>query len=147
MDPLSTLWETFFDWDAMRAALPEMLTVGLPNTLILAVSAALLGSVLGLLLAVAGISAAGGCAGRRGSTRTCSGATGRGDDPADRRQLAPLGMQVWGPDPYPLGILALSLIAAAYIGEIFRSGIQSVEAAQLRARGRSASRGPRRCGW
>lgn len=56
MDPLSTLWETFFDWDAMREALPEMLTVGLPNTLILAVSAALLGSVLGLLLAVAGIS-------------------------------------------------------------------------------------------
>ena len=26
--------------------------------------------------------------------------------------LAPLGMQVWGPNPYPLGILALSLIAA-----------------------------------
>ena len=42
MDPLSTLWETFFDWDSMRQALPEMLTVGLPNTLILAVTAALL---------------------------------------------------------------------------------------------------------
>lgn len=56
MDPLRTLWETFFDWESMREALPEMLTVGLPNTLILAVSAALLGSVLGMLLAIAGIS-------------------------------------------------------------------------------------------
>ena len=47
---------TFFDVDAMREALPEMLTVGLPNTLILAVSSAVLGTVLGLLLAVAGLS-------------------------------------------------------------------------------------------
>ena len=59
----------------MREALPEMLTVGLPNTLILAVSAALLGSVLGMLLAVAGhLPHAAGCAGRRGSTPTCSAA-------------------------------------------------------------------------
>ena len=36
-------------------------------------------------------------------------------------------------NPYPLGILALSLMAAAYIGEIFRSGIQSVEKGQLEA--------------
>ena len=50
MDPLSTLWETFFDWESMRAALPEMLTVGLPNTLILAVSAALAESLrLGMI--------------------------------------------------------------------------------------------------
>ena len=32
-----------------------------------------------------------------------------------------------------MGILALTLIAAAYIGEIFRSGIQSVEKGQLEA--------------
>ena len=36
-------------------------------------------------------------------------------------------------NPYPLGIAALSLMAAAYIGEIFRSGIQSVEKGQLEA--------------
>ena len=51
--------------------------------------------------------------------------------------LAPLGRRSGGPNPYPLGILALSLIAAAYIGEIFRSGIQSVEAGQLEARPRA----------
>jgi polar amino acid transport system substrate-binding protein len=36
-------------------------------------------------------------------------------------------------NPYPLGIAALGLMAAAYVGEIFRSGIQSVEAGQLEA--------------
>jgi polar amino acid transport system permease protein len=35
--------------------------------------------------------------------------------------------------PYPLGIIALSLMASAYIGEIFRSGIQSVDKGQLEA--------------
>ena len=36
-------------------------------------------------------------------------------------------------NPYPLGIAALGLTAAAYIGEIFRSGIQSVDSGQLEA--------------
>ena len=36
-------------------------------------------------------------------------------------------------NPYPLAIAALTLMAAAYIGEIFRSGIQSVEKGQLEA--------------
>ncbi len=35
--------------------------------------------------------------------------------------------------PYPLGIAALGLMAAAYVGEIFRSGIQSVDPGQLEA--------------
>ncbi|MGV9212351.1 amino acid ABC transporter permease [Micromonospora sp. RB23] len=132
MDPLSTLWETFFDVDAMREALPEMLTVGLPNTLILAVSAALLGTVLGLLLAVAGISRSRWLRWpARVYTDVFRGLPAAATILLIGVGLAPLGMRVWGPDPYPLGILALSLIAAAYIGEIFRAGIQSVEAAQL----------------
>jgi polar amino acid transport system substrate-binding protein len=36
-------------------------------------------------------------------------------------------------NPYPLGIAALGLMAAAYIGEILRSGIQSVDTGQLEA--------------
>ena len=47
--------------------------------------------------------------------------------------LGILARNVVGTNPYPLGILALSLIAAAYIGEIFRSGIQSVDKGQLEA--------------
>ncbi|SBT42586.1 amino acid ABC transporter permease [Micromonospora auratinigra] len=132
MDPLRTLWETFFDGASMREALPEMLTVGLPNTLILAVSAALLGSVLGLLLALAGISRTRWLRWpARVYTDVFRGLPAAATILLIGVGLAPLGMQVWGPNPYPLGVLALSLIAAAYIGEIFRAGIQSVEAAQL----------------
>jgi polar amino acid transport system permease protein len=41
------------------------------------------------------------------------------------------GAQIsWLTSPYPVAILALSLMAGAYIGEIFRSGIQSVEKGQ-----------------
>ncbi|WP_433532759.1 amino acid ABC transporter permease [Micromonospora sp. CA-263727] len=134
MDPLRTLWETFFDWESMREALPEMLTVGLPNTLILAVTAALLGSALGILLAVAGISRTRWLRWpARVYTDVFRGLPAAATILLIGVGLAPLGMQVWGPNPYPLGILALSLIAAAYIGEIFRSGIQSVEATQLEA--------------
>ncbi|WP_406045607.1 amino acid ABC transporter permease [Micromonospora sp. NBC_00898] len=132
MDPLSTLWETFFDWDSMREALPDMLTVGLPNTLILAVSAALLGSLLGILLAIAGISRTRWLRWpARVYTDIFRGLPAAATILLIGVGLAPLGMDVWGPNPYPLGILALSLIAAAYIGEIFRAGIQSVEVAQL----------------
>ena len=47
---------------------------GLPNTLILTVSASVIGLVLGMALAIAGISRPAGCAGRRGSTPTSSAA-------------------------------------------------------------------------
>ena len=47
--------------------------------------------------------------------------------------FARFSQQIFGPSPYPLGILALSLIASAYIGEIFRAGIQSVDRGQLEA--------------
>ena len=134
MDPLRTLWETFFDWESMREALPEMITVGLPNTLILAVTAALLGSAMGIVLAVAGISRTRWLRWpARVYTDVFRGLPAAATILLIGVGLAPLGMQVWGPNPYPLGILALSLIASAYIGEIFRSGIQSVEATQLEA--------------
>src|SRR4051794_3531971 len=45
--------------------------------------------------------------------------------------LAPLGLKLFGPSPYPLAIVALGLISAAYTGEILRSGIQSVENGQM----------------
>ena len=47
--------------------------------------------------------------------------------------IGPIVGGLTGNNPYPLGIAALGLMAAAYIGEIFRSGIQSVEAGQLEA--------------
>lgn len=135
MDVLEQLAKTFFDWEAMGAVVPEMLTVGLPNTLILAVSSAIIGCVLGMVLAVMGIA-------RNPIPRWIARVYTdifRGLPAILTILLIGLGL---GPvvrlltgstNPYPLGILALSLMAAAYIGEIFRSGIQSVEKGQLEA--------------
>ena len=47
--------------------------------------------------------------------------------------VGPIVGGLTGNNPYPLGIAALGLMAAAYIGEILRSGIQSVEAGQMEA--------------
>jgi len=134
MDTLRTVWETFFDPQAMAEALPDMLRVGLRNTLVLALASAVLGTVLGLLLAMAGLARTRWL---RWPARLYTDLF-RGLPVAVTILLvgvgfAPIGLALWGPNPYPLGILALGLVAAAYMGEIFRSGIQSVETGQLEA--------------
>nr|WP_074712996.1 amino acid ABC transporter permease [Arthrobacter alpinus] len=119
----------------MGEVIPSMLTVGLPNTLILAISSGILGSILGLVLAIMGIS-------RNPVLRWMARIytdilrglpailviviIGIG--------LGPILRQSMGiTNPFPLGIFALTLMAAAYMGEIFRSGIQSVDKGQLEA--------------
>jgi polar amino acid transport system permease protein/polar amino acid transport system substrate-binding protein len=147
MDILRTLRETFLDFGAMGQSLPDLVRVGLPNTLILALCSAVLGTVAGMLLAVSGLA---GSRWLRWPARIYTDIF-RGLPAAVTILLigvglAPFGLTIWGPNPYPLGILALSLIASAYIGEIFRSGIQSVESGQLeaaRALGFSRSTGMR----
>ena len=47
--------------------------------------------------------------------------------------VGPLVSGLTNNNPFPLGIAALGLTAAAYIGEILRSGIQSVDPGQLEA--------------
>lgn len=119
----------------MAAVVPSMLTVGLPNTLTLAVSSGVLGCILGMLLAVMGIS-------RNPVLRWVSRIytdVFRGVPAIVVILLIGIGLgpivrQLTGStNPFPLGILALTLMASAYIGEIFRSGIQSVEKGQLEA--------------
>ena len=56
MDWLDTISRTFFDFDAMVEVLPQMLGVGLLNTLIISFAATVLGVVLGMVVAVMGIS-------------------------------------------------------------------------------------------
>lgn len=147
MNVLNTLWSTFFDVDAMRAALPDLLRVGLRNTLVLALFSALIGTVVGMVLAVAGLSRSRWLRWpARVYTDIFRGLPAAVTILLIGVGLSPLGLKIWGPNPYPLGILALSLIASAYIGEIFRAGIQSVEAGQLeaaRALGFSRSAGMR----
>ncbi|MBO0680078.1 ABC transporter permease subunit [Mycolicibacterium sp. S2-37] len=131
---LSQLKDSFLDWNLYKQAIPDLFKTGLPNTLILTFSASVIGLVLGMALAVAGISRSRLL---RWPARVYTDIF-RGLPEVVIILLIGLGLGpvvggLTGNNPYPLGIAALGLMAAAYIGEIFRSGIQSVEAGQLEA--------------
>jgi polar amino acid transport system substrate-binding protein len=131
---LSQLGDAFFSWDLYKQAIPDLFKTGLPNTLILTFSASVIGLALGLALAVAGISRSRWL---RYPARIYTDIF-RGLPEVVIILLIGLGFGpivggLTGNNPYPLGIAALGLMAAAYIGEILRSGIQSVEAGQLEA--------------
>ena len=135
MDIFKLLSDTFLDWKAIGEVLPKMFAVGLPNTLVLAVTSGVIGTVLGMVLALMGISRN---AAARWIARIYTDVL-RGLPPILTILVIGLG---FGPifkqftgssSPYPMAIVALSLMSAAYIGEIFRSGIQSVDKGQLEA--------------
>jgi polar amino acid transport system substrate-binding protein len=131
---LAQLRESFLDWKLYQQAIPVLLTTGLPNTLILTVSAGVVGVVVGMVLAIAGISRTRWL---RWPARLYTDIF-RGLPEVVIILLVGLGVGplvggLTGNNPFPLGIAALGLTAAAYVGEIFRSGIQSVEAGQLEA--------------
>ena len=131
---LAQLGEAFFTWDLYKKAIPDLFRTGLPNTLILTVCAAAIGLVLGLALAIAGISRSRWL---RWPARVYTDIF-RGLPEVVIILLIGLGFGpvvggLTGNNPFPLGIAALGLMAAAYVGEILRSGIQSVEEGQLEA--------------
>ncbi len=134
MDWLENLRRSFLDWDAMAEVLPSMITVGLKNTLILAAASTVLGVIIGMLLAVMGISQSRWLRlPARIYTDIFRGLPAIVTILIIGQGFARIGREIFGPSPFPLGIIALSLIAGAYIGEIFRSGIQSVERGQMEA--------------
>ena len=134
MDWLENLRRSFLDWDAMAEVLPSMITVGLKNTLILAAASTVLGVVIGMVLAVMGISQSRWLRlPARIYTDIFRGLPAIVTILIIGQGFARMGRALFGPSPFPLGIIALSLIAGAYIGEIFRSGIQSVERGQMEA--------------
>ncbi|GAA4487597.1 ABC transporter substrate-binding protein/permease [Rhodococcus olei] len=131
---LTQLRETFLDWGLYRKAIPDLLRTGLPNTVILALTSGVIGTALGMLLAIAGISRTRWL---RWPARVYTDVF-RGLPAVVIILIVGLGVgpvvkNVTGNNPYWLGAAALALLAAAYIGEIFRSGIQSVEPGQMEA--------------
>ena len=90
MDVWSTLNDTFLDWESMKAVLPEMLKVGLVNTLIFAAASVVLGTVLGMVVAVDGAvpQAVAALAGE-GLHRHLPRPAGDPDHPADRPGSVP----------------------------------------------------------
>lgn len=131
---LELLRRTFLDFDAMWLVFPQMLGTGLKNTLIISAAATVIGLVLGMVLAIMGISRSVWLRlPARIYTDIFRGLPAILTILLIGQGFARFSQSVFGPSPYPLGILALSLIAAAYIGEIFRAGIQGVDKGQLEA--------------
>jgi polar amino acid transport system permease protein len=131
MDWLNTIIRTFFDFAAMAEVLPQLLGVGLLNTLIISVAATIIGVALGMVVAVMGISPSKWLrVPARIYTDLFRGLPAILTILLIGQGFARLSQSIFGPSPYPLGIIALSLIASAYIGEIFRAGIQSVDKGQ-----------------
>jgi polar amino acid transport system permease protein len=134
MNWLDSLRNTFLDFDAMWQVLPQLLKTGLVNTLIISVSATVIGVVLGMIIAVMGISTTRWLRiPARIYTDVFRGLPAILTILLIGQGFAQTARSIFGPSPYPLGILALSLISSAYIGEIFRAGIQSVDRGQLEA--------------
>ncbi len=134
MEWLETLKRTFLDFDAMWQVLPQMLGTGLKNTLIISVAATVIGLVLGMVVAIMGISTSRWLRiPARIYTDIFRGLPAIVTILLIGQGLAQVGLGLFGTSPYPLGILALSLIASAYIGEIFRAGILGVDRGQIEA--------------
>jgi polar amino acid transport system permease protein len=134
MDWLDNIITTFFDFEAMLQVLPQLFAIGLVNTLVISIWATVIGIVLGMLIAIMGISPSRWLrVPARIYTDIFRGLPAILTILLIGQGFARFSQQVFGPSPYPLGILALSLIASAYMGEIFRAGIQSVDRGQLEA--------------
>lgn len=131
---LQEVARTFFNIHQIVHLFPTLVEVGLLNTLVLSAGAIVLGMLVGIVLALALIS-------RSPILRTPARAyvdvfrglpiiltiylVGQG--------LPIAGIRVLGSSAYPYAILALGLVAGAFISEVFRSGIQSVERGQMEA--------------
>lgn len=135
MEILQRLWQNFFNWDYIVEVLPTMLGVGLLNTIFLAIVSGGLAVVIGVVLAVMGMSQSRWLRWpARVYTDVFRGVPAILLIVIMGQGLFWLARDVFGTtSPYPLGITALTLITAAYLGEIFRSGIQSVERGQMEA--------------
>ncbi|MEV6681702.1 ABC transporter permease subunit [Streptomyces erythrochromogenes] len=122
------LRSTFLDGEQIKEALPALLTTGLLNTCVIAALAGLFGSALALALSKLGASR---LPGLRAMTRLHVHVfrglpviltvmlIGQG--------LPMAGVHLLGRDGFPYAVLVLAPVNAAYLSEIIRSGMQSVE--------------------
>ncbi len=133
-ESLSRVQQTFFDWHIIARVMPQLITVGLPNTLLLAVLSSLIGVVIGMIVAV-GLSSR--SLGMRTPCRIYVDILrglphiltvyiiGQG--------LPIAGLALFGRSPYAYAAIAIGIIEAAYMAEIFRAGLQSVQKGQIEA--------------
>lgn len=133
-ESLLRVQQTFFDMNVIGRVLPQLFMVGLPNTLLLAIISSLIGIVLGMIVAI-------GLSSRNLAIRLpCRTYVdvlrglphiltvyiiGQG--------LPIAGLALFGRNPYAYAAIAIGIIEAAYMAEIFRAGLQSVQKGQIEA--------------
>jgi polar amino acid transport system permease protein len=128
---MESLLQNFFDFGQMGQTVGPLLAYGIRNTLFLALAASVLGILIGMVLALMGLSHKWWLrAPARVYTDVFRGLPAVVVILLIGQGLYSLGVPGISASPYPLGIMALGLMAGAYIGEILRSGIQSVEKGQ-----------------
>jgi His/Glu/Gln/Arg/opine family amino acid ABC transporter permease subunit len=131
---LARIQQTFFDPAEIARVMPQLLLVGLPNTILLAIVASIIGMVLGLFIAM----------GLRSERRWLRGPCRAYVDILRGLphiltiyiigQGLPLaGIALFGNNTYAYAALAIGLIESGYMAEIFRAGLQSVEKGQIEA--------------
>jgi polar amino acid transport system permease protein len=134
MERFERFRKTFFDVEQILAVVPDLVLIGIPNTIILALVAVFIGIVLGLFTAMLLIS----------HSRVLSWPARAYVDVFRGlpvvltiyligQGLPIAGVRLFGSNSYAYAALALGLIEGAYMAEIFRSGIQSVGKGQLEA--------------
>lgn len=134
MDGLQKIINTFFDLKIMGQTFPQLLAVGLPNTLLLTVLAGAIGIVIGIVIAMGLMSS------KRVFRVPCRiyvdilrglphiliiYLIGQG--------LPLAGIKIFGDSTYGYAAFAIGLMEGAYMAEIFRSGFQSVDNGLLEA--------------
>ncbi|HVL99431.1 MAG TPA: amino acid ABC transporter permease [Egibacteraceae bacterium] len=131
---MERLREGYFDVELMARAFPDLLREGLANTVILSFAAMALGLAAGMALALMAIS-------RRWWVRLPAKIyidIFRGLPAILTIVLVGLGLPTagfrpFGRNTFAYAILALGMIATAYIAEIYRAGIESVDPGQMEA--------------
>ncbi|HVK21930.1 MAG TPA: amino acid ABC transporter permease [Actinokineospora sp.] len=127
--------ESFFDFKAAKNMFPTIFTVALKNTIIYAVSAYVIGFLLGLVLALMRLSSF-------APYRWISLAyieIFRGLPALLVLLIIGFGLPIafdglqYPLDPYDKVAIGLGLVAAAYMAETFRAGVQAVPPGQLEA--------------
>lgn len=124
----------FFNWDVIQVTLPELYREGLPNTLMVAGGAVTIGIVAGMFVALMGIS-------RHWWLKLPARIyidIFRGLPAVLTIVLVGLGLPAagirpWGREARIAAAVALGAIATAYVSEIFRAGIQSIDKGQMEA--------------
>ncbi|MEW9519822.1 amino acid ABC transporter permease/ATP-binding protein [Streptomyces tubercidicus] len=131
---MNNILQTFFDWHTIADILPRLLTEGLANTLLIAALAVTMGVVIGLIVAV-------GLLSQRWWIRLPArtyvdifrGLPSILTVMIFGIGLPAAGIRPFGNNPFGYAVLAIGVISAAYMAEIFRSGIQNVDRGQLHA--------------